>query len=1107
MKKIKAFSKIILAISLIIYKPVFADNPVANSSAVVKSGEVRFTILTSRMIRMEWSANKIFEDRASQVFINRNLSVPKFTIDDQSDLLVIKTDYLTLQYKKNSGKFTPDNLSITFMLNGNSVAWKPGMKDSLNLKGTTRTLDGTNGEKDVRLEDGLISKSGWSLVDDSNRLLFDGAKDWNWITPRNSGDYQDFYFFGYGHDYKQALYDYTLVAGKIPMPPKFAFGYWWSRYWTYSDSELRTLVNDIKSYDIPIDVLIIDMDWHDTWGITNFGTKRDPFGQSVGWTGYTWNKNLFPNPEKFLKWTDQQKLKTALNLHPASGIAPMEEKYNEFAKVYGFDTTGHNYIPFSIEDKKWTRTYFDVVLHPFEKMGIDFFWLDWQQWLENKKVKGLTNTWWLNYTFFTEMEREGIKRPLLFHRWGGLGNHRYQIGFSGDTYITWQSLSFQPYFTSTAGNVGYGYWSHDIGGHMGGEPTSEMYLRWLQFGVFSPILRTHYTKDATLERRIWKYVDNFELMRDAIQLRYTLNPYIYTSSRKAYDTGVSICRPMYYDYPEQEEAYNFKSQYMFGDDILVAPITEKVNELSGLAEKKIWLPDGDWYELFTGTTLKGNNIIDRKFALNEIPVYVKAGSIIPMYSKINNLQRSIDTLVLTLIPGKNGNAKFYEDDGATSGYTKNQFAWTKVTKDILSDGSMKIVVLPREGKYKDMPAERAYEFCLPSSFPPAEVYVNGKSISYSEQMRPGSWNYIASKLTTSILTAKLPCDKKTEVIIKWNDKVKGKDNLFDGKIGLFGRIPKIIKLTKDEVNLRDGISNAPTPVLKFADLPTRIRYNPEKTVELLQEFENEKNELLRSIINYPRGEVKVLENIISQFPFVSKIAAKPVIKPEKNISDSPAKIEITSSDNSTIHYTLDGTIPDISSPVYKEAITLDKTTVITAKAFKENYLESLPATEIFYRLTAKSVKYENENSSRYSGGSEYALVDGKLGTADNFRNDWVGFSQVDFVATIVLFAPKNISSITARFMQNQGSWIFPPTQVEYEISTDGVNFRNVFTKDLKSLLDKRDDAIKIVRVKADVSLQNVTHIRVKAKNIGVCPAWHIGAGGRTWLFIDEVVVE
>jgi hypothetical protein len=875
-KKISVILKSIFILLIVSYKIILADDPVSNPLSVVQTGEARFTILTPNLIRMEWSTNKTFEDKASLVFINRNLPVPKFTTDDKTDWLIISTDYLTLQYKKNSGKFTPENLSISFVLNGNNIIWKPGLKDSLNLKGTTRTLDGTNGEKDVKLEDGLISRSGWFLIDDSDRLLFDGSLDWNWITNRIKSNNQDWYFFGYGHDYKKALYDYTQVAGKIPMPPKFAFGYWWSRYWTYSDNELRTLIRDIKSYDIPIDVLIIDMDWHETWGLSNFGTKIDPFNQMIGWTGYTWNKNLFPDPAKFLKWTDGQKLKTALNLHPASGIAPMEEKYGEFASEYGFDTTGHKYIPFSIEDKKWTRTYFNVILHPFEKMGIDFFWLDWQQWIENKNVKGLSNTWWLNYVFFTNMEREGKNRPLLFHRWGGLGNHRYQIGFSGDTHITWQSLSFQPYFTSTAGNVGYGYWSHDIGGHYGGEPTSEMYLRWIQFGVFSPILRTHFTKDATLERRIWKYADNFELMRDAIQLRYSLVPYIYTASRNAYDSGVSICRPMYYDFPEKQEAYNFKNQYMFGDDMLVAPITEKVNEQTGLSEKKIWLPDGEWFEYFTGSLLKGNNIINRKFALNEIPLYVKAGSIIPMYPKISNLQSTIDTLLLTIIPGKNSETNIYEDDGTTSDYKSDQFAWTKVTKEVLNDESIKIIIYPREGIFKNMSKERAYEISLPSSFPPSLVFVDSKAVLFSEEMKSNSWVYVASKVTTSILTELLPCNKKIEIVIKWDNKVKGEENLLEGKIGLFGRIQKIIKLTKDEINKHDSISNAPALILRFAELPTRIQYNPENIIELLQEFENEKDNMFKQIINYPHGDAKVLGNIITLFSFNGKDSEKPV---------------------------------------------------------------------------------------------------------------------------------------------------------------------------------------------------------------------------------------
>ena len=119
--------------------------------------------------------------------------------------------------------------------------------DPLNLKGTIRTLDGWNGGSLDNLEEGLLSRSGWALVDDSETNLFDGNPDWNWVVTRPEGNRQDWYFFGYGHEYKKCLMDFTKIAGKIPMPPKFAFGYWWSRYWAYSDSELKELMNDFSS--------------------------------------------------------------------------------------------------------------------------------------------------------------------------------------------------------------------------------------------------------------------------------------------------------------------------------------------------------------------------------------------------------------------------------------------------------------------------------------------------------------------------------------------------------------------------------------------------------------------------------------------------------------------------------------------------------------------------------------------------------------------------------------------------------------------------------------------------------------------------------------------
>ena len=137
-------------------------------------------------------------------------------------------------------------------------------------------------------------------------------------------------------------------------------------------------------------------------------------------------------------------------------------------------------------------------------------------------------TFWLGYVFFTDQAREG-KRPLMLNRWGGLGEHRYQIGFSGDTISVWSSLAFQPWFTATAANVGYAYWSHDIGGHMPGAVDPELYTRWVQFGVFAPVLRTHTTKNPEAERRIWAYPEPYSgIMRSDFDLRYSLVPYIYT---------------------------------------------------------------------------------------------------------------------------------------------------------------------------------------------------------------------------------------------------------------------------------------------------------------------------------------------------------------------------------------------------------------------------------------------------------------------------------------------------------------------------------------------------------------------------------------------------
>ena len=205
-------------------------------------------------------------------------------------------------------------------------------------------------EGGTRLGPGLLSRDGWTVVDDSERPLFDDSP-WPWVMPRPAGDRQDLYFFGYGHAYRQALHDFTLTAGKIPMPPRFAFGTWWSRYWSYTDEEFRDLVHQFEIFSVPLDVLVIDMDWHLTFGITWDDNTKDESGHTKGWTGFTWDPNYFPDPAGFLKWTDVHGLRTPLNLHPASGIQPWESQYPAMARAMGIDPASQKYVPFDIVDK------------------------------------------------------------------------------------------------------------------------------------------------------------------------------------------------------------------------------------------------------------------------------------------------------------------------------------------------------------------------------------------------------------------------------------------------------------------------------------------------------------------------------------------------------------------------------------------------------------------------------------------------------------------------------------------------------------------------------------------------------------------------------------
>ncbi len=793
----------------------------AQAEEVYRDNHVRFTLIDDGTIRLEYAPDGKFVDNKSFVAVVREYDNVPHKASLGSNKVVITTSKFKLTYKKDGSPLSAKNLTITSAKTlGTMFTWTPDTKQKGNLKGTYRTLDGYDGnmfqysnpKHPMPLEDGLLATDGWTLIDDSKSYLFDGATDWDWVKERESADgAQDWYFMAYGHDYKSALKSFTKFAGKVPLPPRYTFGYWWSRYWSYSDKDLRDLIGNFQRLDLPIDVLVIDMDWH-------------PISEQAGggWTGWDWNERLFPDYKKFLSYLDKQGVKTTMNLHPADGVRPYEKKYQEFIQRAGIKNG--KTVEWQGSDKRYVKALFDTYLHPYIDEGVDFWWLDWQQWAKDKRLKDLDNVFWCNYIWFTDMENNGTKRPMLYHRWGGLGNHRYQIGFSGDSYITWESLRFLPYFNSTASNVLYGYWSHDIGGHQSkryGTPVEpELYTRAMQMGQYLPIIRSHSTKDPSLNKEPWAF-DQMTQQRltNVINGRYALVPYIYTMARQDYETGISLCRPMYYDYPEAKEAYEFKEQYMFGDKMLIAPITEAVNKESGLASVKAWLPEGEWLEYETGTMLKGGQNIERQFSMDEYPVYVKAGSILPYYGKVKNLSGTEQPIIVRVFPGGNKNEfTLYEDNGEDKNYV-GEYATTLLSYQ-RNGGQLTVTIGTRKGSYKDMPARRDYTLALPCQKAPSAVKINGKDVNFT---------YDGLNLETNIALGSIDCNKGVTIEVTF---ASADYAVTDGEKGKFHRIQNSVQDFKQH-----DAGMVYTEDFGFLEAtPLRLSYHPETQDATLDRF-------------------------------------------------------------------------------------------------------------------------------------------------------------------------------------------------------------------------------------------------------------------------------
>ncbi|MBW3091912.1 alpha-glucosidase [Bifidobacterium sp. 82T10] len=683
-----------------------AGNPRMNPQCVVQGDRWRIGILTDSLVRLEWSDSGAFVDDRTQTVVNRDFgSVPRFDVRRDADGWIdIETDHLRISY--NGEPFSAEGLAVTVKDSPSQHGtWRYGDAQSANRGGTTRTLDQVDGP--ASLEPGLLSGDGWAIIDDSADNLVRDMPEVNgrtnpfgeWVKAKPHAT-RDLYVFGHAGRIREALRDYYRLTGPVPLLPRWAFGNWWSRYHRYSDTEYRTLVERFEREGLPFTVAVIDMDWHVTDVDPKYGS---------GWTGFTWNRDLFAHPSEFLGWLHDHGMRTTLNLHPRDGIRAFEESYGRVCTALGKDPAQGSAIEFDAADPAFMNAYFEQVLHPLEDEGVDFWWIDWQQ-DGVTRVKGLDPLWMLNHLHYLDSARGG-KRPITFSRYSGYGSHRYPVGFSGDTVVTWESLKFQPYFTAMASNIGYGWWSHDIGGHMFGYRDEELEARWYQLGAFSPINRLHSTDSPFNGKEPWNFHSEARTaMTDALRLRHRFIPYLYSMNHRAAVDGEPLVEPMYWQY----SGGNVPTEFRFGTELIVSPILEPGSRETQRAKADVWFPHGDWFDFFDGRRYASRPDNGRTMqawrGLDRMPVFAKAGGIVPMQRLADSTAATHDgpinstdnpaALDVLVFPGADGLFALWEDDGGVGDgnhWTRTDLAldWTHGTFTVTAAAGERIAIPER----------------------------------------------------------------------------------------------------------------------------------------------------------------------------------------------------------------------------------------------------------------------------------------------------------------------------------------------------------------------------------------------------------------------------
>ena len=587
---------------------------------IVLGKKYRISILTDRLVRLEYSENGIFEDRPTSRVIFRNFDKVNYTTSTSETLIQITTSYLTINYvmeKSFEGsKITPGN-TLKITLNNTDRSWYYHHPEARNFGTINYSLDDYKGK--LKLSKGLYSTDGFAYIDDSDSLVLNS--NGNFVSRTNKE--MDLYVFVYRKDLGLCLRDYYQLTGQPQLIPRYALGNWWFKNEQYNNIKIAKTITKFKEAQIPISVFMLGNKWHSSSDPTSFDQR-------------------IINPMELKQILTKNNIKLGLTIDPSTKIEKDAPTYQTFSSLLKEENP--SFIPV---DNNKINTYSNYVILNLLANGVDAFNVDYNN-LNDKITLSLFN----HYHYAIDSLKFN-RRSLVLTRNHNIAIHRYGIINTGRTTVDWETLSILPLYNASASNMGISYIANAIGGFYKGIEDFELYIRYIQFGTFSPLLVLASDGGRYYRREPWRFsTSKEEIIKKYLTLRNKLIPYIYTEAYIYHKNGSPIVQPLYYKYPKIYDEPLYINQYFFGSQFLICPITKPKNKIMNRVVQRIFIPEGTWYEFESGKKYLGNKYYMSFYKDDDYPVFCKEGSIIVMSLDFDT--NNPKNLEVDIFPGANG---------------------------------------------------------------------------------------------------------------------------------------------------------------------------------------------------------------------------------------------------------------------------------------------------------------------------------------------------------------------------------------------------------------------------------------------------------------------